>query len=215
MSGFLGLLGALAPIAAPIVGGLFQNQATNAQVAGLNNAAAQASNALALQAQIFNQNRADLAPWRQYGASALAQFANALGPNFQASPGYQFALDQGLRAIQRSAAGRGMLDSGQTLKALMQYGQGLANQEYGNYLNRLAALSGIGQTAVGQGIGAANAFGSGAMQGSNLLANILADIGAAEGAGTMRMGNTLASGLNALSDYWTNAGGKKPGFVGY
>jgi len=48
----------------------------------------------------------------------------------QQTPGYQFRLQQGLQGAQNSAAARGSLMSGGTLKALQQYGQGLASQEY-------------------------------------------------------------------------------------
>lgn len=66
---------------------------------------------------------------------------------FEASPGYQFRLSEGLKAAERSAAARGILGSGATLKALQRYGEGLASSEYENYANRLAALAGVGQTA--------------------------------------------------------------------
>lgn len=53
-----------------------------------------------------------------------------------ADPGYQFRLEQGLGAIQNSAAAKGILNSGGTLKDLQNYGQNLASQEYGNVFNR-------------------------------------------------------------------------------
>lgn len=56
--------------------------------------------------------------------------------NFQADPGYQFRLKEGEKAIQRSAAARGNLMSGGTMKALAQYGQGMASQEYSNAYGR-------------------------------------------------------------------------------
>ncbi len=63
-------------------------------------------------------------------------FSMPSASEFQQSPGYQFARDQGLQAIQRSAAARGTLLTGGTLKALDQYGTGVANQDYNNYFNR-------------------------------------------------------------------------------
>lgn len=67
--------------------------------------------------------------------------------NFLQSPGYQFRLSEGVRAIDKSAAARGGLFSGGTGKALTEYGQGLASDEYGNYLNSLFQAAGIGQNA--------------------------------------------------------------------
>jgi hypothetical protein len=56
--------------------------------------------------------------------------------DFQKDPGYQFRMDEGLKAIDRSAAARGSLNSGATLKALTNYGQNLASSEYNNAYNR-------------------------------------------------------------------------------
>lgn len=58
------------------------------------------------------------------------------------SAAYKFRLDQGNQAIQRSAAAKGMLGSGNTLAELLKYGQGEASQEYGNEIGRLTALRG-------------------------------------------------------------------------
>jgi len=46
-------------------------------------------------------------------------------------PGYQFRMNEGMKAINASAAAKGGLQSGAALKAAQQYGQGLASQEYG------------------------------------------------------------------------------------
>lgn len=59
-------------------------------------------------------------------------------------PGYQFRLDQGERALQASAAGRGMLRTGGTLKDISDYGQNTASAEYQNVYNR--ALQTYGAT---------------------------------------------------------------------
>lgn len=86
-----------------------------------------------------------------YGApltQTAAMQANALGLNgpagtaaaqqaFQAGPGYQFQLEQGLDAVARGANAAGMLASGNMLREAQTYGQGLANQEYNNWLNNL------------------------------------------------------------------------------
>ena len=67
--------------------------------------------------------------------------------NFLQSPGYQFRLSEGLRAIEKSQAARGGLLSGGAMKELGTYSQGLASDEYGNYLKSLFDAAGIGQTA--------------------------------------------------------------------
>ena len=51
-------------------------------------------------------------------------------------PGFQFRMDQGRKALEASAAGRGVLRSGGTLKDILGYGQQFASQEYGNVWDR-------------------------------------------------------------------------------
>ena len=58
----------------------------------------------------------------------------------QQTAGYQFALDQGNQAINRSAAAKGGLNSGGVLAELAKYGQGMASQQYDTQTNRLADL---------------------------------------------------------------------------
>ena len=60
----------------------------------------------------------------------------------QNSPGYQFRLGQGEDALQKSAAARGILRTGGTLKDILEYGQNFASQEYQNVYDR--ALRGYG-----------------------------------------------------------------------
>lgn len=121
--------------------------------------------------------------------------------DFYESPGYQFRLDQGNRAISRGAAARGMNLSGATLKDLNRFGQDLASTEYGNWYNRMANLRGegigiagqqagidmtTGQQVAGTQLGEAGARASGYLAEGNikkaLMGNLLgsvADIGTA------------------------------------
>lgn len=88
------------------------------------------------------------------------------GPDYSAfyqSPDYQFALNQGLQGLDRSAAARGSLYSGGQSADVLGYASGLATQNFNNYANRLAGLAGIGQTTAtnlaGQGQAYANNIG--------------------------------------------------------
>jgi hypothetical protein len=102
---------------------------------------------------------------------------------FQASPGYQFRLSEGLKAVERSAAARGMLHSGGTLKALQRYGEGLASSEYENYANRLASLAGVGQSATAgtaqAGANAASGISQAVTNAGNARASSYANMGSA------------------------------------
>ena len=81
--------------------------------------------------------------------------ANAAMANFQASPGYQYSLQQGERGVDAGAAAAGMLRSGATLKAEDTFAQGLADKDFQQYYTNLANLGGQGLTAAG-GIQTAN-----------------------------------------------------------
>ena len=69
-------------------------------------------------------------------------------PEFLATnPAYQFRQQEAQKALERSAASRGGLLSGQFAKALQERSQGLASEEFGNAFNRLSGLVGMGQQA--------------------------------------------------------------------
>jgi hypothetical protein len=65
-------------------------------------------------------------------------------------PGVGFQYNQGLDAIQRAASSKGMLGSGRLLQSLVDYGQGMAAQQYGDTLSRLAGMVQLGANAAGQ-----------------------------------------------------------------
>lgn len=154
--------GVLSSITDPLTGASATQGAIDAQTAATNNANL-------TQQQIFNQEQQNAAPYQQAGLSGLAQLQSAMPQltsqfnmsDFQQDPGYQFQLQQGNQALQQSAAAKGQLNSGGTLKALDQYSQGLASQDYQDAYNRftqsqqqnygmLSGLANYGQTANGQ-----------------------------------------------------------------
>lgn len=59
-----------------------------------------------------------------------------------ATPGYQFRLQSGTDALERSAAARGVLRTGGTLTDVIEYGQNFGAQEYENTFNRGLAAYG-------------------------------------------------------------------------
>lgn len=104
---------------------------------------------------VYNQSRADADDWMETGQQAnsrLQALMNGDMSSFQADPGYQFRQQQGLQGLDRSAASRGGLYSGGHSADLLNYSQGLASQEYGNFYNRLMGLS-------NQGLGTAQYLG--------------------------------------------------------
>lgn len=57
-------------------------------------------------------------------------------------PGYQFALNQGSQNVLRNQSATGQLNSGATNVDLTNYGQGLASQNYNNYVSQLQPFLG-------------------------------------------------------------------------
>jgi hypothetical protein len=130
------------------------------------------------------------------GPVTVDQQGNVLGgaPNYDAffkSPDYQFRLREGLDAVQNSAAARGGLYSGNALRGIEEYGQGLAANEFGNWFNRQAALAGIGQTATTQAA-------QGAMSTGANVGNLLIGQGNARASGVIDQTNAITGTLNQL-----------------
>lgn len=136
-------------------------------------------------------------------SSGAAPTSTSMTPGysgFQASPGYQFRMDQGLKAIERSAAARGGLRSGATMKSLNDYAQGTASSEFENYANRLAALAGVGQSATN------STSAAGQNMANNVSANQMA-AGQARASAYQNVGSAINGGVqNVASAYLYNQG---------
>jgi hypothetical protein len=203
-------------------------------------------NSLGEQQREFNTQQKNLAPWLQAGTQGVnslssllstpgqglltpfsEQFQAPTAEQARATPGYQFMQDQGNQAIQNSAAARGGLLSGNTLQAMDQYSQGLADTTYSqtynralgeyqqrynvfqgnqsNEFNRLASLSGVGQTAantLGQlGQENANAVGNINATAGQQIGNSLQNAGAARASGYAGITNAITGGISNISQY--------------
>ena len=81
----------------------------------------------------------------EYAAPTYAPatpFTMPTAADMAADPGYQFRLQQGQEALERSGAARGVTRTGGTLKDIVDYGQRAASQEYGNVYNRMSGQYG-------------------------------------------------------------------------
>ena len=205
----------LIPLGAAVIGGgasiIAGNKAAKAQKDASNQAAGLQQDQNAEARRQYDQNRADLAPWRAAGTGALGQLTagtQAGGEfnrsftmaDFQADPGAEFRRSEGQRGLEASASARGGILSGGALKAISRYNSDQASQEYGaaysrynndttTRYNRLAGLAGIGQQATGQGIDA----------GTNLTGQLQAGV-------NNITGNINAAG-NARASQYANTGG--------
>lgn len=202
--------------------------AANAKIAGLQQGYSNASDLYGQGRNAITTNYAaalspytDLFSSASKGANAYADATGANGPegnarataNFQANPGYQFSLDQGLQAIDRGAAAKGLNTSGNLLTAEQQYGTGLANQNYQQYVQNLSpflgqqtsAAGGIATVDTGQGNALNTSYGN---QG-NLAFNTATGVGNAQAASDIASQNASNSFLNGA----LNLGSKLLGYA--
>jgi hypothetical protein len=175
--------------------------------------------AIAAEKDALNKQIGLQEPFREVGVNALSQYAGASAPSykpfgmeqFNADPGYQFRMSEGMKALERSASARGILSSGQTLKDITRFGQDTASQEYQNAFTRYMAETqrmreekmapleyqiGLGQAAASNQ--AAN-IGTSAGSTSNLLTG-LGNIGAAR---SMAQGNAYTGAANTIGSLAT------------
>ena len=203
---------------AQLVGGLFGAKATKDAA---NAQAAAQRDAMAAQQAMFERQVGLQEPFRQAGLTAQNRLMTLLGlgpdttagdygtmarpfdmQTFEQDPGYAFRMQEGMRALERSAAARGGMLSGNALRGITRFGQDLASQEYGNAFNRfqierqarlnpLQSLMGGGQSAANVLTGAAGSYGQQMGEGMTSLGNIRASQ-------YMGRANALASGLQGL-----------------
>lgn len=152
----------------------------------------------------FDLSRQDLMPWLESGRAGLNDL-NALAAGdmsrFYTDPGYNFARTEGMRGIERSAAARGGATGGNALRALSQFNQGLASQQFGDFYNRTAARAGVGQTT-------ANNLAALGQNSANSIRGLLQAGGDARASGIMGQANSITGALNSgLNNYLLARGG--------
>ena len=173
--------------------------------------AAAADRSADVQREMFERQVELSEPWRKAGEQAL----NKLIPltdytpfsmaQFQADPGYGFRMSEGMKALERSAAARGGLLSGATLKGIQRFGQDLGSQEYMNAFNRyqteraarlqpLQSLAGVGQTTAQQ-------IGQAGQQMASNVGEALTSGAAARASGYVGGANALTQGLGTYLNY--------------
>jgi len=189
-------------------------------------ASAAASNRTSdVQREMFERNVELNAPFREAGVNALnklvpmTDYQNFGMEQFQQDPGYAFRMSEGMKGLERSAAARGGLLSGSTLKGIQRFGQDLASQEYQNAFNRygierdrrlgpLQSLAGVGQTT-SQQLGAA---GTGF---ANTMGNIGMNNAMNQGNAGMARASTYSDTINQLSRLYGGSNYGRPVGGGY
>lgn len=203
----LQLAGPVSSLAGGIIGANAAGNAADTQSAAARYAADIAAGQRA-------QTRADLTPYRAGGEAAL----NALVPrlagltspivmdqaSLEATPGYQFTRDQGLRAVQSAAAARGLGVSGAALKGAARYATGLADTTYDKrFANELASrtsnynmLKGL----VDLGENAAAMTGTLGNANTTAMTNALTSGAAASAAGDVGSANAISNALTGAGN---------------
>jgi hypothetical protein len=137
-----------------------------------------------------------------YGSAATTFKVEGFDPNtlfeefnakeLEQDPGYAFRLAEGQKAIERSTAARGGLQSGAALKAAARFGQEMGSQEYQNAFNRFQSNKAFQAQEYG------NAFNRFTTERQNLLAPLmsLTASGQAAAAGQAAAGGNFASGAS-------------------
>jgi hypothetical protein len=161
---------------------------------------------------MFERNVELNAPFREAGITALNKLVplateyTPFGMNqFQADPGYSFRMSEGMKGLERSAAARGGLLSGATLKGIQRFGQDLGSQEYQNAFNRyqterqarlnpLQSLAGVGQTTSQQ-------LGAAGTQMAGNVGNLMTSGAAARASGYVGGANALTGALGQYLNY--------------
>jgi hypothetical protein len=200
-------IGAVA--ASTVIGGTMQASAAK-------DAARQQSDGAREAANVARENnsivREDLLPYSASGLSAVDMLADAMGmkegmnpatsvllspfrptmEQLEATPGYQFAKTQGLKAVNNSASARGLGISGAALKGAASYATGLADQTFQNQFsndqaqktnafNKLMSMATLGESAAAQ----TGALGT---QNAAYLGNAMMSAGNAGAQGTLGAG---------------------------
>jgi hypothetical protein len=208
-----------------LVGGALSSRAAGKAADAQSASAAQS---LDVQRQMFDKQNELNAPFREAGLAGQNRLMDLLGlsqntgaagygsaaqnfgmSNFNADPGYQFRLDQGQKAIERSAAARGGVLSGAAVKAAADYNQGSASQEYNNAYNRFQSdRSGILnplQSLAGQGQSATNQLSANAGNYGANVGNLLTSAGNAQASGYIGAQNNINSGIGQAFNSYQNA----------
>jgi hypothetical protein len=166
-----------------------------------------------IQREMYEQGREDLGPYREQGYTALKDIG-AMKPYLTGQfedyrdqyldPSMAFRMKYGTQATERLANVGGGALSGNTLRGLTDYGQGLASTEYSNAFNRfqtergniyntLANIAGMGQGAVNTGVQAGQAT-------AQNLGTLGVGGAQAQAAGTVGAANAYSTALGNIGD---------------
>ena len=166
----------------------------------------------ALQTDVYNQNKAALAPYQAAGAPASSAINSLLGLNpdqgqakqalkgYYDSTGYDSRLQQGQKSVTAALGNRGLLESGSAQKSLLKYGQDYASGEFGKYLGYLGNQQQVGLSAASAQAGVSQNYANATTANNNNATNTQVDA-------ALSFGNSVNGVLgSALSAYGMSKG---------
>jgi len=115
--------------------------------------------------------------------------------SFETSPGYQFRMDQAMKAANRQASAQGYLNTPQQQKQMLRYGQGIASDEYNKYIANLFNASGQPMTP------ATNATAQAGQQTAAGVGQAYANMGNSRAAGIINQSNAYSNAINQIAAY--------------
>lgn len=188
---------AVAAAAIGVAGTVYASNKSSSAAKNAANAQTSASQAsIAEQQREYDQSRADQLPFLQASYGALDKekaFLNGDWSGFMNSPDYKFSLDQGIGALDKSAAAHGALYAGGHDADLLNYAEGTADQFANNYWNKLAGQAGQGQ------ISATN-LGSLGANAANNIGEYLNNAGNARASSYLQQGNIAGQEAGAIGN---------------
>jgi len=156
---------------------------------------------------MYQQTREDMAPYREAGEWALGVLQDRLksGPGeFTESPGYQFRLGEGEKAINRNMAAIGGLGSGAHKKALSRFAQNAASSEFGNFTNRYYQALNPYFSLAGKGQLATSDSARLGMNTANNIGALQLGAGDAQATGIVNMAGALRGGISDAFSLFQN-----------
>jgi hypothetical protein len=209
-----------ATVVGAVIGSNASSNAADAQLAGT-------AAGIAAQERMFDKQTELQKPFREAGLKGQNQLMDLLGlsentgaknygtlaraftgQDIYKDPGYAFRLNEGVKALDRSAAARGGLLGGNQLRGVTQFGQDYGSQEYMNAFNRYQAerqarLNPL-QSLAGQAQTSANTLSNAAGNLGNQLSAAAVDAGNIRASGYMGSANAISGAIGQGVNYYTN-----------
>lgn len=183
------------------------NTAADAQSYAADKALQGQREALAQQKEIYNNQRADFAPYKGIGERGVQDYTKLMNGEYdmKQSPAAQYQLTQGTKALNRSLAARGLSGSGNAAQRLTELNSNIAASDWANQYSRITDALKIGQGAASSVANAGSQMANNYGQSANAQAGIYGNMGNNMANIAMQQGQNQASLYSGLGGMTTRA----------